>query len=92
MEEIDWCLSIIQQELLGDWSIIWAADGYCWLGRKVIQLPYKATESIFLHELAHALCQEPEQYGQGLHYHGGMWASAFGKLVDKYMRRREWRL
>ena len=87
MIDENWCLSIIRQELADGWSIIYAADGYCWFDSKQIQLPYdNATESIFLHELAHALYHEPERYGEGLHYHGGVWASVFGKLVDKYMQ------
>jgi hypothetical protein len=90
MDEMsDWQLSVLNQEGLGDWRIVRnASDGYCWLGSKTIQLPADVSDALFLHEVAHALTPDPEPYGEGMHYHGGMWADAYGRLVEKYMVRR----
>ena len=83
----DWMRHVLAAEGLNDWTIRLAADGYCWTQTKVIQIPANASCSLFLHEVAHALYQEPEGPMQN-HYHGGEWSATYGALVDKYMMRR----
>jgi hypothetical protein len=84
-----WRRAVLREEGLADWRIKFAADGYCWLESKVIQIPENASPALFLHEVAHALAPEPENTKQdqsgGWHYHGRRWGDAFGMLVDKYM-------
>jgi hypothetical protein len=79
-----WRRSILEAEGLGDWTLEIKADAYCWLKDHMIQLPPNASPSLFLHEVAHALHPEPEGPMKN-HYHGGGWAAAFGRLVDKYL-------
>ena len=81
-------LAVLLNEGIEDWCIVQAEDGYCWLSKKIIQLPNDASDSLFLHEVAHALCPDPEPYGEGQHYHGSTWASKYGELVEKYLQRR----
>ena len=84
----DWRRMVLKSEGLSDWTVKLAADGYCWRHLKVIQIRRRGAPSGFLHEVAHALHPEPEGEHKN-HYHGGGWADAFGRLIDKYMRPRD---
>ena len=81
-----WFYFVLEQEGLRDWNIKYTTDAYCWRDIKTIDLPEDSAPALFLHEVAHAIYQEPEPYGDGMHYHGGEWASTFGKLITKYMK------
>ena len=84
VEMPEWRRWILKQEGLSEWKIEDSVDAMCWVEQKTIQIPPDATPTLFLHEVAHALYQELE--GPLLnHYHGGCWADAFGRLVNKYM-------
>jgi len=85
-----WRRAVLKAEGLTDWRIEIAADDYCCVKDKVIQLPVGASASLFLHVVAHALHPEPEG-PMANRYHGGVWASVFGALIDKYMVVREGR-
>jgi len=82
-----WRTAVLAAEGLSDWTIKIAADAYCWRSVRVIQLPADASPSLFLHEVAHALHQEPEGTLKN-HYHGGQWAAEFGRLVDRHLAER----
>jgi len=82
---VEWRRSVLSAEGLTDWKLSVAADPYCWLESKTIQLPEDASPSLFLHEVAHALHPYPEPFGEGKHYHGGGWAMVYGRLIDTYM-------
>ena len=80
----DWRTTVLKDEGLLDWTIYIAKDAYCWCKSKVIQLPPDASPSLFLHEVAHALYQEPEGPLQN-HFHSSEWATTFGRLVDRHL-------
>jgi len=82
--DLVWQRAVLKAEGLSDWKIIEAADPYCWREEKTIQLPVNAQPGLFLHEVAHALYQEPEGPMQN-HYHGGRWAQTYGDLINHYM-------
>jgi len=80
-----WSRSVLEAEGLGDWTIVYG-EPYCWMGSKRIMV-YPSTGHVgFLHEVAHALYPFPETLDKGQHFHGSQWGSAFGRLVDKYMK------
>ena len=83
-----WMQSVLAREGLEEWRIITAADGYCWIESKTVQLPTESSPAAFLHEVAHALSPDPEPLGLGSHYHGGRWADTFTSLVNKYLQVR----
>ena len=80
----EWQRQVLDAEELSDWTIKIAADGYCWKESKTIQITADCSPAWFLHEVAHALYQEPEGPLQN-HYHGGEWASTYARLVDAYL-------
>ena len=77
----------MEREGLGDWKV---ADGeaYCWKSIKTINVEIDSGPAIFLHEVAHAIYQEPEGPLHN-HYHGGQWAAEYGRLVDAYMEPKD---
>jgi hypothetical protein len=82
----EWRKQVLTKEKLNDWTVKLAADGHCWRETKVLQInrDTQSNPSGFLHEVAHALCPEPEGPMKN-HYHGGQWATEYGRLVDKYL-------
>lgn len=87
-ETKEWQENVLKNEGLEDWVIRMSpAGGYCWQNQKTIDL---LTDSPvwFLHEVAHALYPSPEGEFYN-HYHGGMWATTFANLIEKYMTRKD---
>ena len=62
------------------WSVEYRTDGYCWTHKKVIQT-IEGDMALFLHEVAHALCE----IVQGDQHHG-IWAGHYTDLVRRYMK------
>ena len=84
MADPKWQRWVLEQEGLSEWKIEDSVDAMCWIEQKTIQIPSDASPTLFLHEVAHALHQEPEGPMRN-YYHGGGWASVFGILISKYM-------
>lgn len=91
-----WQRFVLDTEGLCDWTVKPSEDVYCWQHLKTITFPFNReggpSQSLFLHEVAHALHPQPEGEWKN-HYHGGGWAEQFGRLVDKYLSSRphvEW--
>ena len=73
-----WEGAILANNNLQDWIIEDAIDGYCWYDQQRIQrIP--GDKALFLHEIAHALCHEEGETGEG--FHGGRWANVYQQLV-----------
>ena len=75
---------VLSKEGLSDWKVIYKVDGYCWSSKKIIQT-IEGDFSVFLHEVAHALCTKIYDGDQ----HHGIWGSHYTKLVRKYMVPKE---
>ena len=71
---------ILDAEGLAEWSVKDGVDGYCWRHNKTLQR-IAGDLALFLHEVAHALC-DPCEGDQ----HHGIWAGHFTDLVRKYTR------
>ena len=73
-----WEGAVLANNNLQDWIIEDAIDGYCWYNQQRIQrIP--GDKALFLHEIAHALCHEEGEIGEG--FHGGRWADVYQQLV-----------
>ena len=82
----EWRRGVLRREGLEEWRV---EDGepYCWVPIKVIKVWAGSRPAVFLHEVAHALYQQPEGPMRN-HYHGGGWAAEYGRLVDRYLEPR----
>jgi len=83
----EWRLGILEKEGLEEWKV---RDGepYCWTPIETVKVWTGSRPAIFLHEVAHALYQQPEGPMHN-HYHGGNWAAEYGRLVDTYLEPRQ---
>jgi len=74
---------ILEKEGLLDWTVVSLAGGggYCSKENKEIRLGGKATYGLALHEIAHALDENPPT----IDGHWGYHADLLHQLADKYM-------
>ena len=80
-----WARSVLDAEGLSDW-VVRHGEAYCWIKDHAIAFDFERhgrDYALFLHEVAHALVPRPEGYFLN-HYHGGDWAAAYGRLVNRH--------
>ena len=79
--------AVLRTEGLTHWIIVDAQDGYCWYQQKKIQR-IRGDFSLFLHEVAHALCEsllDDPLWNQDKTGHHARWADTYTRLVRIYM-------
>ncbi len=77
----EWQTRILLAEGLEGWTVRDSPDGYCWKGRKLLDV-IPGDAALFLHEVAHALVPILHQGDQ----HHGWWGNTYTRLVRQYMR------
>lgn len=68
---------------LHDWKVKQGTSGYTWRKSKEIELPLNATKGLVIHEIAHALDENPPENDKHWGYHADLMHHLFDEVISQ---------
>lgn len=85
---------VLKKKGLKDWKIKIGSSGYTWKDSKEIELPQNATKGLVLHEIAHALDENPPEGDKHWGYHADLMHQLFDEVFHQTLQseKEQWEL